>query len=169
MSRYPGRTWAHFPGGLLTNWSVTRPVLLAGTTQFGVPCPTNTGFDNTRFLSGHGIVVGMDGLLAGGTGPGRIESLQTFQFPSGRYTLSFQVAGSHHGADQWPATVVASVPGGNATMTVIGTVSDGFVGYALNFLVSHAAVSTIVFESGDAPGQFGLLLDDVSLVANTVF
>jgi hypothetical protein len=152
-----------FPGGLLTRWNMARPVQLAGTTQFGTPCPANGGLDNTDFLAGHGIVVAMDGMFGGSTGPGRIESAQTFAFHDGLYNLSFQVAGSHRRADPIPATLIASMPGCDATMTVVMVASDGFVRFTLPFLVTFATVSTIVFESGDAPGQAGLLLDDVSL------
>jgi hypothetical protein len=153
-----------FPGFLLTNWNVVRPVLLVGMTQFGVPSPANSGLDSTGFLAGHGLAVCMS---SPSNGPGRIESGEAFTFPEGKYTLSFQVAGSHHSADSLPATLIASVPDCGAAMTVIRSASDGFLRYSLDFSVDQATVSTVVFESGDAPGQSGLILDDVALTVAT--
>jgi hypothetical protein len=152
-----------FPGSLLTRWNVARPVQLVGTSQFGAPCPANSGLDSTDFLAGHGIVVAMDGVIGAGTGPGRIETMQVMTFSGGRYQLSFNVAGSHHRSDPLPAKLIASVPGCGAAMTVVRSAPDDFLPYSLDFVVKGPMVSTIVFESGDTPGQAGLLLDDVSL------
>lgn len=151
-----------FPGFLLTNWNVVRPILLVGMTQFGVPSPANSVLDSSDFLAGHGLAACMG---SPSSGPGRIESGEAFAFPEGKYTLSFQVAGSHHSADWLPATLIASVPGCDAALTVIRSASDGFVRYSLNFSIDQATVSTVVFESGGAPGQAGLVLDDVRLSA----
>jgi hypothetical protein len=155
-----------FPGQLLTGWSVTRPARLAGTTQSGLPCPANKRFDSTGFLSGHGMVVVMDGAFGATTGPGRIESVHAFALSAGRYTLSFQVAGSHHGSDPLPGTLTSSLPGCGAAMSVGCAAAEGFRRYRLTCLVTEVAVTTIVFESNDAPGQAGLVLDDISLSAD---
>lgn len=157
-----------FANDALPAWNVRRPVAIIGTTPFGSPLPANQVLDRTDFLRGRGMVIGLDGPLAGSTGPGLIETLDAFVFePGSTYTLAFSVAGSHQSADRLPpSTLTAGLPGLGASKRVTRRPQDDFLDFTLNVDVPRPATSTIVFSSENAPGQAGLLLESVSLVAN---
>ena len=150
------------PGGLLRNWHVRQAISIVGTSLFGATSPANTSLDAADFLAGHGHAVA----LASALGPGRIETVQAFAFQAlHRYTLSFDVAGSHRAADPWPATLVASLPGCAADLRVTRRSGDGFGHFQLQVQPTMSTTSTIVFASDDAPGHAGLVLDNVELRA----
>lgn len=157
-----------FSNDALPAWNVRRPVAILGTTPFGFPLPANRVLDRTDFLRGRGTVIGLDGPLAGSTGPGLMETLDAFVFEPGfTYTLAFSVAGSHQSADRLPpSTLTAGLPGVGASRRVTRRPQDDFLDFSLDVEVRRPAVSTIVFSSENAPGQAGLLLESVSLVAS---
>ncbi|HEX3539464.1 MAG TPA: hypothetical protein VHT75_03385 [Acidimicrobiales bacterium] len=150
------------PGGLLRNWNVHQGISLVGTSLFGAASPGNGALDQADFLADHGHAVA----LSSAFGPGRIETVQAFAFQAlQRYTLSFDVAGSHRVADPWPATLVASLPGCAAALRVTMGSGDGFRTFQLQVRPTASTTSTIVFASDDAPGHAGLILDNVALAA----
>ncbi len=154
-----------FGDATLAQWNVRRSVAILGATSFGLDRPTNGTLDRADFLAGRGTVIGMDGPLGASTGPGLMETVDTFVFePGATYVLRFTVAGSHQGADRMPlSSVSASLPGLGATTSVARMPADDFLEFSLEVPVARRALSTIVLASGDAPGQAGVLLESVSL------
>ncbi len=154
-----------FANAALPGWNVRRPVAILGTTPYGFTYPSNGVLDHPEFLRGRGTVVGLDGPLAGSTGPGLIETVDAFVFePGATYALTFSVAGSQQRADLMPpSTVIASLPGLGVSREVTRRPGDGFLEFTLEVPVTAPAISTIVLASGDTPGQAGVLLEAVSL------
>lgn len=154
-----------FANAALPEWNVRRPVAILGTTPFGARYAGNDSLDRSDFLRGRGTVVGLDGPLGGATGPGLLETVDTFAFePGSAYTLTFAVAGSHQSRDRMPpSTVTASLPGLGVSRRVTLQPHDDFLTFSLDVPVTGEARSTIVLASEDAPGQAGLLLESVSL------
>lgn len=155
-----------FVNGALPDWNVRRGVAILGATPFGIARAANRVLDRSDFLAGHGTVLGLDGALAAGTGPGLIETVDAFLFePGSTYRLSFGVAGSHQSSDRLPpSTLTARLPGLGASTRVTLQPHDGFRSHTLDVTVDRPTTSTIVFASENAPGQAGLLLESVSLV-----
>jgi hypothetical protein len=154
-----------FANSALPEWNVRRPVAILGTTPYGFRYPATEALDRTDFLHGRGTVIGLDGPRAGASGPGLIETVDTFVFePGSTYTLKFRVAGSHQSSDRLPpSTVTASLPGLGVSKTVTRQPHDDFLEFPLEVPVTSPATSTIAFASQNAPGQAGLLLESVSL------
>ncbi|MEO7837271.1 MAG: hypothetical protein ABIS21_06475 [Acidimicrobiales bacterium] len=154
-----------FADTALPAWNVRRPVTVLGTTPFGRAFPSNQTLDRPAVLAGRGTVLGLDGRLAGTTGPGLLETIDPFAFEAGStYELTLGVAGSQQRADRMPpSTVVASLPGLGISTHVVRRPMDGFRPFTLQVPVTRSAASTIVVASGNAPGQAGVLLQFVSL------
>jgi hypothetical protein len=153
-----------FANAALPEWNVRRPVGILGTTPYGTPLSGNEALDRTDFLRGRGTVIGLDGPLGSSSGPGLMETVDTFVFEPGAYTLAFRVAGSHQSADRMPpSTLTASLPGLGVSRQVTRRPHDEFLDFTLDVSVSEPAMSTIVIASENAPGQAGLLLESVSL------
>lgn len=154
-----------FADPALPSWNVRRPVAILGTTAFGFGHPANAVLDRPEVLQGRGTVIGLDGPLAGSTGPGLLETVDAFVFePGATYRLAFSVAGSQQRADRLPpSTLTASLPGLGVSRQVTRRPADGFLEVTLDAPVTGPALSTIVLASENAPGQAGLLLESVSL------
>lgn len=154
-----------FANAALPEWNVRRAVSFVGTTSFGAPRPGSDMLDRVEFLRGRGTVLDLDGPLGVSTGPGLIETVDTFIFePRATYALRFTVAGSQRSADRMPlSSVTASLPGLGASTHVARMPNDDFLEFTLEVPVSRPALSTIVVSSGNAPGQAGVLLESVSL------
>lgn len=154
-----------FANAALPAWNVRRPVAVLGTTPFGVALAANRALDGAGFLRGRGTVIGLDGPLAGSSGPGLLVTIDTFAFDAGStYALTFSVAGSHLSADRMPpSTVVAGLPGLGVSRRVTRSPLDDFRTFTLQVPVTRPATSTIVLASENAPGQAGVLLESVSL------
>lgn len=154
-----------FANAALPGWNVRRPVAILGASPFGLPYPSNQVLDRPEVLHGRGTVIGLDGPVGGSTGPGYLETVDTFVFePGATYRLRFSVAGSQQRADRLPAsTVTASLPGLGVSRRVTRQPQDGFLDFDLEVPVTAAALSTVAFRSENGPGQAGLLLESVSL------
>ncbi len=154
-----------FTNAALPEWNVRRAVSIVGSTPYGTAFPATDALDRTEFLRGRGAVLDLDGPLGVSTGPGLIETVDSFVF-EGRatYALRFTVAGSHNAADAMPlSNVSVSLPGLGARKDVARMPNDDFLEFTLEVRVRRPAVSTIVVASGNAPGQAGVLLESLSL------
>ena len=158
----------NFANAALPAWNVRRPVAILGTTPYGFVHPANRALDHPEILQGRGTVIGLDGRLAGSTGPGLLETVDRFAFePGSTYKLVFVVAGSQQSSDRIPpSTITASLPGLGVAKSVTLRPRDGFMEFTLDVPVGAPASSSIVLASQNAPGQAGLLLESVSLTRN---
>lgn len=154
-----------FSDAALPEWNVRRAVSFVGSRPYGAMFPATEALDRTDFLRGRGAVLDLDGPLGASTGPGLIETIDTFVFEGGAtYALRFSVAGSHKAADAMPlSSVTVSLPGLGAYKDVKRMPNDDFLEFTLEVPVSTPGISTIVVASGDAPGQAGVLLESLAL------
>jgi hypothetical protein len=152
---------------MLSKWEVVRPIAVVGTF-FGQSVGLDRPFSPhpTGFLTGHDLMVDLNGEAAGGPFPGMLQSVETVPFTTGSHTLSFELAGSHDTGNLLPSTINASLPGLGVSRSISLLPMADFRPITIDIPVHAPAESRIVFTSQDAPGQPGLLLSKVSLTRN---